>query len=150
MGLGKSFSRLNMGATLPSRAACPSPSGAPYTIFTLHRIPLCFACGTRGARLLPNHYLSNESDLRNKGYFDTCGTACQRRLTLAEYLSNNLEGGGNRMEAMEMTGVRGMVIERERDDTRKACLRRFLMPHSGIQQPHNGSNTASANGTSSP
>lgn len=30
--------------------------------------------------------LSNESDQRNKGYFDTCGTACQRRLTLAEYL----------------------------------------------------------------
>jgi hypothetical protein len=28
--------------------------------------------------------LSNESDVRNKRYNDTCGTACQRGLTLAE------------------------------------------------------------------
>lgn len=34
--------------------------------------------------------LWNESDVRNKRYLDTCGTACQRRLTLAEYLRFSL------------------------------------------------------------
>lgn len=31
--------------------------------------------------------LSNESDLRNNGDLDTCGTACQTPLTLPQYLS---------------------------------------------------------------